>query len=226
MTILRSRVSKKIVTWCTHLLPWLFYGVALWADTTDVASDSVVDSGLIPSDSGLTADAIFAHLDGSLNKVYPMLIGLAYTLGVLLILKSMLMFKKHGYKTAFMSASSSLLGPFAVLLIGVMLIYTPSVLDIFFMTIYGSSEVQNTMTWASAASTDAWYAALVPMIGLIQVIGLCAFIRGWTLLLRATGEGQSTPGSVGKGVMHIIGGVMAVNITGTIDLINQSLGLS
>jgi hypothetical protein len=31
---------------------------------------------------------------------------------------------------------------------------------------------------------------------------------------------------LGKGLMHILGGVMAVNITGTIDLVNQSLGLS
>lgn len=205
--------THRYVSWI-HLVLWAGYAAFCWAGDTSI------------DDSTLTANAIFSHLDDSLNKVYPMLIGLAYTLGVFLMVKSMLMFKKHGYKTAFMSASSSLLGPFAVLIIGIMLMHTPGVLSIFFMSVYGSSDVQNTLTWTSAASSDAWYSALVPMIGLIQVIGICAFIRGWLLLLRGAGEQQSGPGSIGKGLIHIVGGVMAVNITGTIDLINRSLGLS
>ena len=57
-------------------------------------------------------------------------------------------------------------------------------------------------------------AALAPMIGTIQVIGLIAFLRGWLLITKSTGE-QPQPGAVSKGFIHVIGGVLAINITCT-----------
>ena len=176
--------------------------------------------------SDQTLSGIFAHLYDSLNKIYPVLIGLCYVIGIFFIGKALFMLKKHGYKTAFMNADSSIIGPMVIMLVGVILMYTPGFLNIMFMTLYGQ-KVQPTGSWmdtAKAGGGDQWYSALVPMVGLVQVLGLIAFIRGWILVVKGAAPG-SQPGNVSKGAMHILGGILAINITGTIDIINCSIGV-
>jgi intracellular multiplication protein IcmC len=62
------------------------------------------------------------------------------------------------------------------------------------------------------------------VLQLIQIVGLIAFIRGWLILVK-TATGQQG-GGIGKGITHIIGGVLALNIVGTQQVINASLGIS
>jgi intracellular multiplication protein IcmC len=166
----------------------------------------------------------FDNLNKSLNKVYPTVVSICYITGILLLLRAFFMLKKLGYKTAFMHAGSSMLSPAAVMITGVVLMYTPKVLSIFMITLYGQ-DVGNTQSWIQVHSGGtSWYSSIVPLIGLVQVIGLVAFLRGWLYLMKATGE-NAPPGNMSKGFIHIIGGVMAVNITGTIDVVNKSLGM-
>lgn len=172
--------------------------------------------------------SIFEHLDTSLNKILPSLIALCYLLGLFFILKAFYMLKKLGYKTAFMHAGSSMLGPAALIMIGIILMYTPEFLKIMLLSLYGTSEVTSIVEWKAAhkstGGVDSWESSIIPLVGIIQVIGLFAFIRGWVLVMKATGE-NAPPGNLSKGIMHVVGGVLAINITGTIDLVNQSLGL-
>lgn len=174
--------------------------------------------------SASSAAQIFSHLDESLEKVYPALEKLCWLAGVFFVLKGLYMLKKMGYKTAFMGGGAGLTGPSIVVAIGVILINTPAFIKIMLMTLFAQSGVQNTLSWEASHGGDAWYSAITPMIGLIQVIGLIAFFRGWILLVKANNE-NSQPGNMSKGFMHILAGVMAINITGTIDIINRSLGL-
>ncbi len=60
------------------------------------------------------------------------------------------------------------------------------------------------------------------LVIIIQTIGLYAFARGWVLIARGAGQGQQ-PGNTGKGLMHIFGGILAVNIVGTVEMINNTL---
>ena len=57
---------------------------------------------------------------------------------------------------------------------------------------------------------------------IIQTIGLIAFIRGWVLVARSASQGQP-PGGTGKGLVHVFGGILAMNIVGTIQVINNTL---
>ena len=59
---------------------------------------------------------------------------------------------------------------------------------------------------------------MTALLGLVQVMGVIAFIRGWVLLGHA-GEQNAQQGMFGKGLTHIIGGILAINIVGTKDLI-------
>jgi intracellular multiplication protein IcmC len=61
------------------------------------------------------------------------------------------------------------------------------------------------------------------MVLFIQIIGLVAFIRGWMMIAKSASQGGHQQGGFGKGMMHIFGGVMAINIVSTLNVINQTL---
>ena len=63
------------------------------------------------------------------------------------------------------------------------------------------------------------------ILKLLQVIGVISFVRGWVLLARSQGQG-SQPGSMGKGVIHIFGGVMLMNIVATVNIVYNTLGVN
>ena len=56
----------------------------------------------------------------------------------------------------------------------------------------------------------------------VQVVGVVAFVRGWVLIARSASQGQP-PGGTGKGLMHVFGGVMAMNIIGTVEVLENTL---
>lgn len=66
-----------------------------------------------------------------------------------------------------------------------------------------------------------WDEVIDPVMKIMQVIGLVALIRGISSLTRLAG--QSQPGVLGKAVVHIVGGTLAINIYGTVDVIQNTL---
>lgn len=174
-------------------------------------------SGILPTD-------LFINLNASMQKIYPAMVTICWILGYFLLAKAVFMLKKLGHKTAFMGSGGSLIGPISIIIIAVILINAPGFIKVLVQTMYGS-EIQSTKAWASQNTSTSWYNALKPMVGLIQVIGIFAFLRGALILTKACNE-NAQPGNIPKGLMHALGGVMAINITGTIDLINSTLGLS
>jgi len=57
----------------------------------------------------------------------------------------------------------------------------------------------------------------------IQIIGLVAFVRGWMMIAKSASQGGHQQGGFGKGMMHVFGGVMAINIVSTLNVINETL---
>ena len=48
---------------------------------------------------------------------------------------------------------------------------------------------------------------------------------GFLILTKATGQGAQ-PGTISKGFVHIIGGVLAINIVQTINMLQATVGLT
>ena len=67
---------------------------------------------------------------------------------------------------------------------------------------------------------DSTFGAVIALV--VQVIGVIAFIRGWVLIARSASQGQP-PGGTGKGIAHVFGGIMAMNIVGTLQVVNNTL---
>jgi intracellular multiplication protein IcmC len=174
--------------------------------------------------SSTTFSDLFINLDSSLNQIWAFLTATCYLVGLSLTLSAVYKLKKFGEKTAFMHNSKGLLAPAAAFGIGIGLMYSPTFLQNWNMTIFGTPDVMSTLTWESSNSGIDWADAIAPMIGTVQVIGLIAFLRGWLLVVKSTGE-QPQPGAVSKGTIHIVGGVLAINITGTMDALSNTFGL-
>lgn len=66
--------------------------------------------------------------------------------------------------------------------------------------------------------------ALDVAIRFVQLVGLWAFIWGWILLNRAHARGYD-PGLGGKGLAHIVGGSLCINIVATLQGLAQTFGL-
>jgi intracellular multiplication protein IcmC len=165
---------------------------------------------------------VLQSVQSNLPPVFRMLVATTFVLGIWFMTDAIFRLKKYGQARTMMSTNASMAKPIILFLIGLGLLYFPTLIDVSIQTVwnYGSSSVlrypdQPTM----------WQAFVNPIIDLIRVFGLLAFIRGMVILTRLAHESPQ-PGSLGKGLMHITGGIMAINIVGTIDIIKGTFGFA
>lgn len=176
--------------------------------------------------SAYSIDSIFSNLSTSLSGVSQFLTALSYVIGIYLTVSAVFKFKKFGHRTAFMHVEAGMFGPIMQFFIGVGLLYTPTFIGVLNATVFGDSSIDDVMAYSASGSSPDWATAIEPMYQTIQVIGLIAFLRGWLILTKSVQkDGGNQPGQTTKGIIHIIGGVMAMNITRTIDIITASFGL-
>ncbi len=170
---------------------------------------------------------ILNNIANSLIPVENLISGGGYLLGCAFVFKAIYTLKVYGESRTNMSNSGSIKEPIFYLMIGAILIYFPTALKIFMQTMFG---YENILQYAPINSSNATLDTLFgsgsavgrPLTIIIQVIGMGAFIRGWVLLARSASQGQQ-PGGTGKGLMHILGGILAMNIIGTLQIINNTI---
>ena len=139
----------------------------------------------------------------------------SYFLGVVFITVGVFKFKRYGEMRTQMSAQMTILNPLMPFLVGVCLLNFPDFIAYTVGSIYDSP---NPLVYKGATTGYRQY--IKPVIILVRLIGVGAMIRGLVLLSRAGGA-QSQAGSVGKAIMHILGGALAYNILKTIDLVKN-----
>lgn len=170
-----------------------------------------------------TSETVLVNLANSLLPVQNLITGAAYVVGIAFALKAIYSLKVYGEARTMMSSNSSIKEPVFYLMVAALLIYFPTAFDIIMNTTfgytnvlsYGDSDVVSSMF---GGDSDVGNAIVI----IFQTIGLYAFVRGWVLIARGSTQGQP-PGGTGKGLMHVFGGVLAVNIVGTVEMINNTL---
>lgn len=168
---------------------------------------------------------IFVNFANSLGPVYKMVTGAAYVMGIAFAFKALYSLKVYGEMRTMMSGNTSMKEPLTYLLIAGMFIYMPTGFAVLMNTMFEQSNVlsysQSSMSGAMGAlfGSGSFGQALTITV---QTIGVIAFVRGWVIVGRSAGQGQQ-PGGTGKGIAHIIGGVLAMNIIGTMQVISNTL---
>lgn len=170
--------------------------------------------------AGNLAD-IMTNLQGNIPWLRRLVVGFCYVSGVGLILKSVFMLKAFGQQKTMMASHSSFTKPLIIMFVGAGLIYLPTIIDsgVASLFAYGSKSV---MDYPVASD---WSSIIDPLIDIVKLLGLVTFVRGWIMLAKFGAEGGGQQGVGGKALMHMIGGVFAMNIVATIDIVKASLGV-
>ncbi len=184
---------------------------------------------MAPSDNSWISNQvdILRNIAATLEPVELLITGLAYIMGLSFAFKGIYSLKVYGEARAMMASNASLKEPLTYLIVAAVFIYLPAAMRILLMTTFGDSNILEYAPLNSSNSTlDLLFgsnsAVGRPLALIIQVIGLIAFIRGWVLIARGAGQGGQ-PGTTGKGFMHVFGGILAINIVKTIEIINNTL---
>lgn len=172
---------------------------------------------------------ILTNIASNMESVERLVSGAAYLIGIVFAIKALLSLKELGETRSAQSSSgkSSVKEPLMYFLVAAMLIYLPTGFQVMMNSTFGYSNVlayapinSNNSTLDILFGQDSAVGASLSII--IQTIGLIAFVRGWVLIAKTASQGQP-PGGTGKGMVHVFGGILAMNIVGTLQIINNTL---
>ncbi|KTD32760.1 IcmC (DotE) [Legionella nautarum] len=170
---------------------------------------------------------ILTNIANNLLPVERLITGAAYLIGLAFAFKAIYTLKSYGESRTMMSSSSNIKEPIIYLIVAGIFIYFPTGLAIMLQTTFGSSSI---LQYAPVNSNNQMISGMFgsgslvgrPLAIIIQTIGVIAFVRGWILIARSASQGQP-PGGTGKGLVHVFGGILAMNIVATLEIINNTL---
>lgn len=191
----------------------LFFGIIMVLFANEAYASSVTD-----------AKTMLINISKFVPDFWRLITAGAYLLGILFIFKAFYKLKVYGEARAMMSSQSSMKEPATYILVGSALMYYPTMRDRMVTTVFGDDSILKYSDWSGPNSMKGYSTEAIFMI--VQLIGLIAFIRGWILLSHTAGQQGAQPGTFGKALTHIFGGVLAMNIVGTINILQTSLGVS
>jgi hypothetical protein len=175
--------------------------------------------------AGFAIDAgqMLENINDQLPYVFMAVTAFAYVAGIFFVMRGLMKLKTYGEMHGRGGGQhEGLSGAVSFIFIGAMLIYLPSGIDVLLTTVYGTTELSSYSSYASKPDTseELW----VILVNIVRAVGLISFIRG-LMLFHKVGNHQAQPGTFSKGVTHAIGGAIAINIVGFINIIAKTLGI-
>lgn len=161
------------------------------------------------------------NLSKSYPEIFQLITQFAYLSGIAFTIIAIFKLKSYAESSTMGSSGGGLKAPMIYLIIGAIFLFLPTLMDSLMTTLWGYSSVINPMSYVAVGSLSS--ATNIAVFGLIKIIGLISFIRGWFLLSQLANQPQ--PGIVSKAIAHIIGGLLAMNIENTIDMLEATFGM-
>ncbi|WP_423063615.1 type IV secretion protein IcmC [Candidiatus Paracoxiella cheracis] len=159
-------------------------------------------------------------LMNSLGTIAGIVQTVSILMGLSLFMSGLFRLKRYGEMRTFMSHQMTLAGPLLTLIGGICLLSLPLVVRTGLLSFWGTS---NPLRYSGPQ--EGFEQLIPPIIMLVRLLGVGSFIRGIILFSRGGREG-SPPGTVGKAMIHIFGGLLCIHILGTVDLVKEILGWS
>jgi intracellular multiplication protein IcmC len=174
--------------------------------------------------STLTTQNSFADtpdLSTMLTNFMRLVTSVAYVMGMWFVYRGILELKEFGEQRTQNSTHTKLSGTLIQIIVGTLLLYLPSAiqsgLNTFWMSPNPYGYVQETQ--------DQWSFVIQSGYIVIQLIGTISFIRG-LLILNQMSESGGGHGAAGRGLTHIIAGVLCINLYDFLNAINLLLGIT
>ena len=166
--------------------------------------------------AGTSAQEVAAQLTTAFRRISSISSDLSVVMGACIFIGGIYHMKRYGEARTMMSRQMSFSKPLMPLLRGTLLMSFPSVLGAIMNTFWGDS-------WSSplAYEVSGGYDVMVPaMLSMVRLLGVISFIRAILSALNAVGP-HAQPGSKSKVAVLLVAGIICVNVTGTIHLINS-----
>jgi intracellular multiplication protein IcmC len=173
--------------------------------------------------STVATDAIQMLIN--LSNVYPnlwrMITAFCYVAGFSLALRGVYHLKAYGELRTMMATQTSLKTPIIFFIVAAVLMFIPTGFSMATSTVFGYGSPLKYTDINSTIDPNV----LRAIVGLVNLVGLISFIRGWFILVAHAQQpgGQAT---VGKAATHIIGGLLAMNVVGLGQLIWNTFGFN
>lgn len=209
--MLASRSLGKYVSTAGYAVCFVFFMLA--------AMPALAATDTTTGVSSLSAQEMLINISKQVPSLMRLVTAIAYVLGMYFIIHGIIKLKHAGEMRTMMSREHSLMAPIVMLSIGAMLLYLPSSVQVGMSTFWTDPN-----PYAYLKQKDQWSEFINVCFTIVQLIGTIAFIRGLVLISHlGTGSGQH--GTLSKGMTHIIGGILCINIYEFIKVITTTLGI-
>lgn len=179
----------------------------------------------VASGGGMSLDVMMTNLVNNISTpLVDLLSIISMVLGVYLLYQGLLKSSRYGTDPRANSSSSIV----SCLVFGAVFMAIGQSLDTMLLSVFGTQTIQHfsDLSWTSIDSlggnTTQFKTAIKAALTFFQLVGFISFVRGFNVLRNAVeGKGQAT---VGQGLTHIIGGVLAINIYTFMQIMDTTFG--
>ena len=178
-------------------------------------------SGCTINNNQVNLQVFLQNLSVSYNAITRLVTAWAYLTGIVFGAIAIFQLKVYGEMRTMMSGHANLFKPIMYLIVSVILMYLPSTFQSVMKTTFGSAST-SPLSWSSVSSVGmyGYKLAITPaLLGLMRLVGLISFVRGWILLVRISEQGQH--GSFGKAITHILGGLLLINVVAVGNILSN-----
>jgi intracellular multiplication protein IcmC len=178
--------------------------------------------------SSFSFDAMIANLTATADSFQRLVMAISFIMGIVLIARGLMMYRAFGQHITQTSARGEIAGPMVFMVVGAMLVYLPSTLDSSLQTIFdtplsGTGSAKDMIGYGTISTFARWDELSSVIVKYLKLLGLIAFVRGWAILSKMGHQG-SQPGMLGKGITHLVGGILLVNLVDTVNILAETFG--
>lgn len=170
--------------------------------------------------SSLDPQTILKNISNAIPNLMRLVTALAFIVGIWLVIAGVVKLKHMGEMRTQMSYEHSIWPPLLQILVGGLLLYLPSSVQMGMSTFWTQPN-----PYGYVIEQDQWAQFMNVCFMVVQLIGTIAFIRGLVMLSHLGGHGGHQ-NSLSKALIHIIGGIFCINIYQFIQTIFATIGIN
>jgi len=211
--------SKQFYQKVAYFLSWVYSTTLLFFLLNPISYAQGSPNTGSPSSGVPNAQEVLQNIADQVPALTGLVYAIVYILGISFIFGGLLKLKHYGEQRSMMSSHGGLGGALMLLLVGTLLLFLPSTI-----------QVSTTTFWATPCSycyptdSESPFTSFFKVVySVVNFVGLIAFVRG-LVMLSHVGE-HSQHGGLGKAMTHIIGGILCMNIGAFVQTIFATLGI-
>lgn len=163
---------------------------------------------------------MWISFEASIPALEQLVTGFAYVLGIGFIVYALNQFHDLADRYTKQAVKGGYFEPTAYLLAGGILLWLPSWISVFEVTLFGSDSPLAYSGYITNKVTILQNASSYAVTQILQFVGILFFVRGITLMALSSSPGVQHGH---RGFIFMIGGIMAVNFPATFAMIKATI---